>query len=52
LRMQMEIIPIEHLIDHVWVEGEAIETDMKFEMKTVLASEDGKFPKIELLSNR
>jgi hypothetical protein len=25
---------------------------MKFEMKTVLASEDGKFPKIELLSNR
>jgi hypothetical protein len=39
LRMQMEIIPIEHLI-----EGEAIETDMKFEMKTVVASEDGKFP--------
>jgi hypothetical protein len=45
-------IPIEHLIDHVWVKGEAIETDMKFEMKTVVASEDGKFPKIELLSNR
>jgi hypothetical protein len=42
--MQMEIIPIEHFIDHVWVEAEAIETDMKFEMKTVVASEDGKFP--------
>jgi hypothetical protein len=40
----MEIIPIEHFIDHVWVEAEAIETDMKFEMKTVVASVDGKFP--------
>jgi hypothetical protein len=45
-------IPIEHLIHHDWVEGEAIEPDMNFELKTVVASEDGKFPQIKLLSDR
>jgi hypothetical protein len=45
-------IPIEHLIHHDWVEGKAIEPDMIFKLKIVVASEDGKFPQIQLLSDR
>jgi hypothetical protein len=45
-------IPIEHLIYHDWVEGKAIEPDMIFKLKIVVASEDGKFPQIQLLSDR
>jgi hypothetical protein len=45
-------IPIKHLIHHDWVEGEAIEPDMNFELKTIVASEDGKIPQIKLLSDR
>jgi hypothetical protein len=37
-------ILIEHLIHHDWVEGKAIELDMIFKLKIVVASEDGKFP--------
>jgi hypothetical protein len=36
-------IPIEHLIHHDWVEGEANAPNMNFELKTIVASEDGKF---------
>jgi hypothetical protein len=39
-------IPIEHLIHHDWVKGKAIEPDMIFKLKIVVASEDGKFPQI------
>jgi hypothetical protein len=39
-------IPIEHLIYQDWVEGKAIEPDMIFKLKIVVASEDGKFPLI------
>jgi hypothetical protein len=39
-------IPIEHLIHHDWVEGKAIEPDMNFKLKIVVASKDGKFPQI------
>jgi hypothetical protein len=45
-------IPIEHLIHHDWVKGKAIEPDMNLELKTVVASEVGKFPQLKLLSDR
>jgi hypothetical protein len=45
-------IPIKHLIHQDWIEGEATEPDMNFELKTIVASEDGKIPEIKLLSNR
>jgi hypothetical protein len=45
-------IPIERLIHHDWVEGKAIEPDMNFKLKIVVASEDRKFPQIQLLSDR
>jgi hypothetical protein len=45
-------IPIEYLIHYDWVEGEAIEPDMNFKLKIVVASKDGKFPQIKLLSDR
>jgi hypothetical protein len=37
-------ILFEHLVHHDWVESEAIEPDMNFELKTVVTSEDGRFP--------
>jgi hypothetical protein len=45
-------IPIEHLVYHDWVESEAIEPDMNFELKIVVTSEDRKYPQIKLLSDR
>jgi hypothetical protein len=45
-------IPIEHLIHHDWVEGKAIKPYMNFKLKIVVASEDRKFPQIQLLSDR
>jgi hypothetical protein len=45
-------IPIEHLIHHDWIEYKAIEPDMNFKIKIVLASIEGKFPEINLLSDR
>jgi hypothetical protein len=45
-------IPIEHLIHHDWVEGKASEPVMNFKLKTDVATEDGEFPQIQLLSDR
>jgi hypothetical protein len=45
-------IPIEYLIHHDWIECKASEPDMNFKMKIVVASKDGKFPQIQLLSDR
>jgi hypothetical protein len=45
-------IPIEHLIHHDWIKGKASESDMNFKLKIVVASKDGKFPQIQLLSDR
>jgi hypothetical protein len=45
-------IPIEHLIHHDWIEYKAIEPDMNFKIKIVLASVEGKFPEINLLSDK
>jgi hypothetical protein len=45
-------IPIEHLIHHDYIECKASELDMNFKMKIVVASKEGKFPQIQLLSDR
>jgi hypothetical protein len=45
-------IPIEHLIHHDWIKGKAIEPDMIFKLKIVVASEERKFPQIQLLFDR
>jgi hypothetical protein len=45
-------IPIEHLIHYDWFEYKAIEPDMNFKIKIVLASVEGKFPEINLLSDK
>ena len=44
--------PIEHLIHHDWIEYKATEPDMNFKMKIVVASKEGKFPQIQLVSNK
>ena len=39
-------IPIEHLIYHDWMECKAIEFNLDFKIKIVVASKEGKFPQI------
>ena len=45
-------IPIEYLIHHDCIECKANALDMNFKNKVVVVSKEGKFPQIQLVSDR